>query len=75
MSEVSQSRRAIELGIDAEAYAELCKLRPSYVFSKFYDLREDVYLEQVARSMGARPAQNTRSGVEVVVLRSPALQP
>ena len=73
MSKEPQSRRAIDLGIDADTYAELCKLKPSKVFANFYDLRDDVYLDQVARSIGG-PAHEKSTGVEVVVLRAPVPQ-
>lgn len=51
-NKMPQGRAAIERSIDADTYAELSKLKPSYVFRNFADVRDDFYLQMIARGLG-----------------------
>lgn len=58
MSKEPQSRRVIDLGIDADMFAELSRLKPSWVFANFANINDALYLKKVADSIGVRPDKN-----------------
>lgn len=74
MDKVSQSRRAIELGIDDQMFADLCKLNKSFVFANFGNIRDDFRIEKVfSGTEQIAPKLETRTAVVVHKGRVPHL--
>jgi hypothetical protein len=75
-NKVPQGRLAIERSIDADTYAELSSLKPSYVFRNFADMRDDFYLEMIARRMGQSKTviiEKPDPEIEVISFTTPSL--